>query len=269
MTKKILFLCSLTIFLSNHLQAKPKKKDSVETKKQEAASQENIDIIKLDAGKIMEEAENIRNPQGNYQTNVEIIDQEGDKSKDVRTYETIVKGRDKTLVKFLTPATDADKRLLMLDNDMWFYTRSAAKPIRIAPRQKLSGNAAYGDVTRLNFTGNYEAKILKIEELNKEKILVLDLTAITGRPVTYDKVEYWVQHKDHKPIKALYLTRSGKVIREGFFENFTDVLGIQRPASFRLVNYLNKNHTTTLNYTNTKKGDFPDALFLKENLSRN
>lgn len=220
-----------------------------------------------DAAKLMEAAEHIRNPPDTYATTVLLEDKTKGKTLNNR-YETFVKGRDKALVKFLEPAADVGTRVLFVDNDMWIFIPSTAKPVRVSPRQKLAGNAAYGDVTRLNFVGNYTAKYLREDKFEKTAVHVLDLTAIKDRPVTYDRIEYWVDKANNRPVRMLYKTATEKVIREGTFDDFKPLFGVDRPNKFVITDALDKSHVTTLTFKDTKKRTFADAVFQKQNLGR-
>ena len=64
------------------------------------------------------------------------------------------------------------------------------------------------------------------------------------------------------------MTVAGKPLRDGFFEDYRDVFGVQRPNSLRLVDYIVKEHVTLMTFTNNKRGKFSDATFEKQNLSR-
>lgn len=217
--------------------------------------------------KLLEQAEAIRNPTEDYSVDVKLLDKNKG-SEETRTYECKVKGTDKALVKYVTPAVDKGTKVLMVGPDMWVYMPSSAKPIRVSANQKLAGNAAYGDVTRLTFIGNYTPKLVKEDVFEGKKAVVLDLNAIDGRPVTYDRIEYWIDKSTHRPLKAIYMTVAGKPLREGFFEDYRDVFGLQRPNSLRLVDYIVKEHVTLMTFTNSKRGKFSDVTFDKQNLSR-
>jgi hypothetical protein len=222
---------------------------------------------KINANDLVRKAEEIRNPQKDYKSSIKLIDNKKGKL-DERTYETMIKGRDKALIKFLTPQSEKGTKVLMVDADMWVYVPSTAKPIRISPRQRIAGNAAYGDVARLNFTENYEATYVRDDKLNGKVARVLDLKAIEGKLVTYDHVEYWIEKKTNKPLKAVYMTDSGKVIREAEFKTFKKVLGIDRPTEMFLTDKLTKNHTTKIIFEDSTEIDVPDLLFQKQNLNR-
>ena len=120
------------------------------------------------ADTLLSQAEKIRNPQTDYSVTVEL--KEKNKTS-TRVFKTMIKGRDKALVEFMKPSTDAGKKVLMVGHNMWIHMPRAAKPIRISPRQKLAGNAAYGDIARLNFIGNYKPTLKKTETFKGAKSL--------------------------------------------------------------------------------------------------
>jgi len=220
-----------------------------------------------DADALLKAAEYIRSPQEDYRTNIQLSDAKNG-ANEVHTYEGLIKGHDKALVRFLSPPGDRGTKVLLVDNDMWVYLPTTAKPIRISPRQRLTGNAAYGDIVRLNFIGNYTAKFAREDNFKGRKAEVLELTAIEGKPVTYDRVEYWVDAKTKSPLKALYESSAGKVLREGYFDKFASVMGVKRPTRMTLVDHLEPHHTTILVFSGAKKANLPDLLFEKENFAR-
>lgn len=220
------------------------------------------------ADEILAKAENIRNPSEDYTCSVSLVDFKDAKPKEERTFESSIKGREKALVRYLTPVIEKDTRVLMVGQDMWVQTKGSAKAIRISANQKLTGNAAYGDVARLSFLGNYKATLNRKMNTEGKDVFVLDLESLPGRPVTYDKVEYWVDTKSYRPVRTIFKTFSNKVIREGSYDDYQDVFGVQRPTTFMLTNVLQKEHTTTLKFSNTKKAKLSDLLFEKQNLGR-
>jgi hypothetical protein len=219
------------------------------------------------ADALLKAAEHIRSPEEEHQVDIQLVD-EHKGSRDVRTYEADISGHGKARVKFLTPPVDKGTKLLMVDNDMWVYMPSAAKPIRVSARQRLTGNAVYGDIVRLQFVGNYKAELSRQEKFQGRNAYVLLLTAIDGRPVTYDRIEYWVDATTHSPLKALYESPDGKILREGYFDKFRPVFGVKRPSHFRLIDHLEPSHITTLVFSGEKRKKLPDLLFERENFAR-
>jgi outer membrane lipoprotein-sorting protein len=207
----------------------------------------------------------IQLPQTDYSVTVEL--KEKNKTS-TRVFKTMIKGRDKALVEFMKPSTDAGKKVLMVGHNMWIHMPRAAKPIRISPRQKLAGNAAYGDIARLNFIGNYKPTLKKTETFKGAKVLVLELNAIKGRPVTYTKLEYWISAASKRPVLVHYKTGSGKTMKTGYFGGYKNVFGTTRPTSLRIVDQLRKGNVTTLSFKNARKQSLPSIMFEKQNFGR-
>jgi len=258
---------SLTMSVSAYSADKKKsKKPAASASEAPAPAAPALDASKIDAKSVLEKAETIRNPVDTYKVGVKLADLKEGKETDVRTYESIIKEGGKTRVNFIAPATEEGKRVLMIENDMWFFAPTTAKPIRIAPRQKIAGNAVYGDIAKLSFTNNYTTKVNRIEKVDGKDVIVLDLDAIEGKPVTYEKVEYWIEAGTNKPLKAIYATRAGKQMRIGHFEKYEAVMGEQRPTQLRIESMIEKDRVSVLTFSNQEKVNVPDQLFDKESL---
>lgn len=222
----------------------------------------------VNAKEVVEAAENIRNPKLSYKSKVTVVDHLPRKADDTRTYESSVSGKDEGLVKFLTPSSDLGKKLLFRAEDMWAYIPTSANPIRISPRQKLTGNAAYGDIASIDYSKNYDAKFLRMDKFENKDAFLIDLTAIKGKLVTYDKIEYWIDAASKKPLKAHFMTSSGKLLRVCLYTEYKNILGVERPTKLVIQNYLNKGHETDIAFSDFKKMDFSPLIFKKENLNR-
>ena len=217
---------------------------------------------------ILEKAETIRNPQTDYVVGVELTDTNRKGEKETRVFKSLIKGRDKALVKFVKPEVDAGKKVLMVDTSMWVYMPQTAKPIRISPKQKLAGNAAYGDITRLNFIGNYAAELKETKSVDGRKVHVLKLTAMKDRAVTYSQIEYHIDATSYRPLLVNYQTPRGKILKAATFSDYQNVLGVQRPTEMRIEDKLNKSKVTVLKFRDAKKANLPDIMFEKQNLGR-
>lgn len=220
------------------------------------------------ADKILANAEKVRNPDQDYVVRVKVLETKSGKKQAPKEFETMIKGRDKALIKFKKPASEVGKSVLMVGSDMWISMPTTSKPIRVSPKQKMAGNAAYGDIARLNFVGNYKATYKKSATYKGQRAHVLSLEAIPGKPVTYQKVEYWVNAKNNRPLVTYYQSRSGKTMKTGYFEKYEEVFGVTRPTRFKLKDNIVKNSETTVEFMNAKQVSLPDILFEKQNLGR-
>lgn len=84
---------------------------------------------------------------------------ENQKMTDSISYDIKARGFDVSGVG-LSPPKSKGNKLLMTNNNMWFYKPGLSKPIAIAQRQKLIGLASYGDIASTNYAEDYEAALL-------------------------------------------------------------------------------------------------------------
>lgn len=111
------------------------------------------------------------------------------------------------LAESTAPPKDKGKRLLMVNGNMWFDRPGLSKPVPIAQRQRLLGQAAYGDIAATNYADDYDATLLPDEVVDGESCHVFDLTANSGK-ATYDRIRYWVSKSRRVGVKAHYFTAS-------------------------------------------------------------
>lgn len=176
-------------------------------------------------------------------------------------YHVYFKNVDSTLSEQTAPEKARGRKVLMLGYDMWLFTKNIKKPIRISLDQKLSGEVANGDIARTNYAVDYEAALLK-EEKNE---YLLELKAKNNK-VTYGKIEYRIAKKDFKPLEATYYAISGKALKKATFENFKMIDGIERSTRMIISDFLIKDRTSTMDFSNHKKENFKDSLFNKDRL---
>ena len=136
----------------------------------------------------------------------------------------------------MAPPKYRGNKILMLGPSMWFYKQGLSKPVPISLRQKLMGDASYGDIASTNYAGDYEATELPDDEVNGEPCHVYDLKARSEK-VTYERVRYWVSKAREVGVKAEYYTVSGKKFKSAAMEygNLVSVDGKARPFLSRIT----------------------------------
>jgi hypothetical protein len=65
----------------------------------------------------------------------------------------------------LAPAIHKGNQLMMIKGNMWFYKPGLSKPVPVSKRQKLLGDAVYGDIAATNYAADYVASLLPEEEI--------------------------------------------------------------------------------------------------------
>lgn len=216
---------------------------------------------------IVERADRIRFPQGGYQVNVKITTTSAGREADVRDYEILSKGNDRTIVRTLAPASDKGQVLLMRERDLWLYVPSVSQPIRLSAAQKLTGQVANGDLARANFSGDYTPTIVRTDTVESETYYVLELKAV-DRSVTYHRVVYWVNKSNNWPHKAEFFAVSGKLLKTCYYQNFKEIGGSARPTTLVMVDLLTEGGKSVLEYGKLQQRDLPERYFTKDYLTK-
>lgn len=124
---------------------------------------------------------------------------------------------DSSVAETQEPVRFKGSRILQVGRNMWMTRPGLSKPIPISPRQRMSGQAANGDIAATNYAGDYEAVLAGTESIADEECHVLDLTAKHKR-ATYDKIRYWVSVQRVVGVKADFYSVSGKLLKTATFQ---------------------------------------------------
>lgn len=194
---------------------------------------------------------------------VAIESSDNDRVTDRLVYDIKVRAFDFAGVSLEPPKYKGNK-ILMLNTNMWFYKPGLSRPVPISQRQKLMGDAAYGDIAATNYAENYTATRLPDEIVNGEECYVFDLKAKIDK-VTYDRITYWVSKKRQLGIKAEYFTVSGKKFKSAWMDyaNTVKVNGTTRPFLSRIAlrGELMNTEVTYLKLANPHIEAIPDYVF--------
>jgi hypothetical protein len=136
----------------------------------------------------------------------------------------------------LAPAKYRGNKILMLKSSMWFYKPGLSKPVPVSQRQKLMGEAAYGDIASTNYAENYTSTRLPDDVVNGEPCYVFDLKAKEDK-LTYDRIVYWVSKQQQLGVRADYYTVSGKKFKSASMDygNSVKIDGQARPFLSRIT----------------------------------
>lgn len=162
------------------------------------------------------------------------------------------------------PAKYKGNKLLMINTSMWFYKQGLSKPVPVSQRQKLMGDASYGDIASTNYAENYDASELPDEAVGEEECRVFDLKARSDKQ-TYDRIRYWVSKKRLVGVKAEYFTVSGKKFKSALmdYDNVVQLEGRKRQFLSRIVmqGELMDGTVTYLNLREPRIAPLPDYVF--------
>lgn len=152
------------------------------------------------------------------------ISTEGENKNSSHSFAVKAKGDD-AYVEATAPSRSKGEVFIFNNRNMWFFKPSLRKPVSISARQKLTGQAANGDIATTHYSRDYTPTIIGSEKINGEPTQVLMLQAKSNE-VTYDKIKYWISTKTKLAIKAEFMTLQGKAFKNGTFE-YNNVLNYQ------------------------------------------
>jgi outer membrane lipoprotein-sorting protein len=210
---------------------------------------------------ILSQADRGQNGLQSFVVDVRITNYVRDKVSKVSNYQVFIKGGDRSLVKFTDPE-EKGKYLLTVDEFMWIYLKSASRPVRVTPLQRLSGNASNGDVAQTSLVENYQPVSMTEEVLEGKPVYVLDLVA-KRKSATYQGTRYWIAKDTLLPLKAEFKLGSGKPSKRAIFAEYQTVDGRQLLRRQEIYDLLRNEEKSVLEYSNYVRKELPDKMFNK------
>ncbi len=229
------------------------------------------------ANEIMEGIDRVRNPGQPYRVVMALTEYANGKPRDrdgliIYAKQDAQSRQFSNLVRYAEPPRDAGKMVLFKGKDLWFYDPNSKASIRISPQQRLMGQASEGDVLSVNLARDYTAKIVGDETLqdadhNNRDCWHLDMIATTPEAV-YNHVEYWAERGTYHPIKGKFYSDSGRLLKIAYYHNYREQAGELRPAQVILIDAVNSNLATTIDYSDYRFQDIPESWLQRDYLPR-
>ena len=178
----------------------------------------------------------------------------------------------RNLVRYVAPARDEGKMVLLDGASLWFYDPSSKASVRISAQQRLIGQAAIGDILTVNLAIDYAGTVLGSETIQdaehaNRNCWHLDLKAANDQ-ATYARVEYWVEHGSNYPIKAKFYSDSGKLMKILYYRKFADRLGATRPTEAVIIDAVDSSLATIVAFGDYRAQDIPESWFQRDYLPR-
>lgn len=208
----------------------------------------------LDPAEILRKVDEVRNPAGSYEMRVRIGES---------FFVAWISGGNRTLVRTLEPARDRGRDLLMIGEEMWAYIPNLKRSVRVSLGQKLTGQAANGDISRMRWAEDYSATI----EGQDEREWVLSLKAVR-KGLTYDRLRVWVSRDGFRPSRAEYMTVSGKVLKHATFGAYKMMAGRVRPTEMEIVSAVSASDRSRLVVESMQQKSFAESAFNPQGLGR-
>lgn len=219
----------------------------------------------------------IRNPQQPFSVTITLTEFERGQQVEISTLQGFARtlesgGQFSSLLRHVQPARDSGKLMLKSGNDMWFFDPATKASIRVSPQQRLMGQAANGDVVTVNFARDYNVTSTAEEsitdgERKPRKARKLSLVAAHDG-ATYGSIELWLDAESHSPIKAQFLSDSGRLLKTAFYRRFQRQLGMERPTETVIIDGLRPTSVTIVRFSDYAARKIPVAWFQRDHLPR-
>lgn len=151
------------------------------------------------------------------------------------------------------------------DGKMWFWRPGLSRPVSVSKRQRLSGDAAIGDLASTSYVDGYSIESREPGELNGEAVTVFTMKA-NSLGDTYKQIKYWVTQSGHLGKKAEFFAQSGTLLRTATMEYGNTADG--GPFLSQMI-VKESGRTVTLRFSEVDLGQFPDDLFDREKMGGN
>lgn len=214
--------------------------------------------IKTEAENLLSKSEKFRSLGNSYTMKVKITDVSSENRQQSEFLVTI-KDNTTSMVEQLAPEKARGRKMLMIKNDLWLYTPDIKKPIRISLAQKLTGETANGDITKTDFLHDYRPLILARDK----NIIKLKLESI-NTSATYDKIYYYINASNNRPIKAEFMAKSGKQLKTAYYNNFIKFKNKILLTEIKIVDAIKINKHSILKYDKFEIKKMDDSLFNKD-----
>ena len=214
---------------------------------------------------LLEEVDALRAPRRAFTFTAAITDPDGDELRlSVR-----VKDRTKSLVRYLEPPRSAGRALLFVDRDMWVYVPGTRRILRISPRQRVLGGVASADLARMVYSLDYRLDAVEeVPEEGGERRRRLTLSR-KSKGAAYAKIVLIVGGEEARPLRASFFGSADRHhLKSAWFEGYAEVLGRRRPTVLRVVDHLDGDRETRLEYSGFALEETPDPWFHPSYLKR-
>lgn len=222
------------------------------------------------AAKLLQDSDRAR---GGLQTGITwTIKVESVENDDRTESQYIVKARgNDAYAEAIAPARIKGETYLFNDRTIWYYKPGLRSPVSLSMRQRLTGQAANGDIASTNYARDYDGSVVGQDKIGGEDTYKLELKAKTSN-VTYDRIRYWVSVSRTQAVKAEFLTAKGSVFKSATFAYGNKVLieGVEYDFVSRMTitDAAFPKNVTVLSYSSIHAEKHPDSTFNVNNLVR-
>ncbi|HAM38873.1 MAG: hypothetical protein A2474_06130 [Elusimicrobia bacterium RIFOXYC2_FULL_34_12] len=196
--------------------------------------------------------------------NINIIDIKSEKVTKTLLANVKFKKDKGTLIEFLEPAREKNKRILMVKDNMWMFVPGISRPIRLSGKDSFMGTSfSNRDLMDYDMNNDYKSSII---ETTDEKYR-LELKA-TNKNVTYPKVIMDVEKERLLPVYQELYTVSENLIKTIDYSDIKDLGGKLRPSVMVIKDVLTQGNETKVIIKNMIDKNINENIFSPQNIVR-
>lgn len=229
------------------------------------------------AADIVAAADRVRNPEQPFRLTMALVEYRRGTARDSVTLSVHSKidsaaHQYRNLVRYVAPARDAGKLVLLSGGSLWFYDPTSKASIRISAQQRLIGQASNGDVLTVNLAHDYTPHLLgseRIEDADHQTrdTWHLDLKAATPE-AAYARLETWIEKGTMRPVKSRFYSDSGRALKLAYYRRYELALGAARPLEIIIVDGVDSHLVTKVTASAYRTEDVKETWFQREYLAR-
>lgn len=214
---------------------------------------------------ILKKIDKFRVPFNQFTFNLTLDSYKNEALTETAKFKCYVGGEDRTVVVASQFSKHNKLKILYFKDNMWALVGNSKRPLKMTPMQRLMGNAANGDVARINYTQDYNAEIIEKIDLDNTPCLKVELTA-KNASTTYHRIIMYVKAANYQPVKAEHYLISGKLFKTTIFNKYRKLNNQTILYEFTIYDELKKNSKTVFTYSDFKSENLPDKYFNKNYL---
>ncbi|HWA22035.1 MAG TPA: outer membrane lipoprotein-sorting protein [Caulobacterales bacterium] len=220
-------------------------------------------------GQIVEQADAFRLPplsaSGAVKARLRITDGQG---ASARIDSVTVWTKETSSLVLITDGDQRGMKFLGTPNGYWLYAPHTRRAIRLTPLQLLRGQASVGDISRLRFAQDYEARFAapRTAMVEGRDCWALELRA-KSPAATYATVRLRVAKDNHAPVDADMILASGRKLKTVQFGAVSQIRGHAAIAASTYVDAINTAKRTTIELLDLQPAAMSAAMFRPEALA--
>ncbi len=196
----------------------------------------------------------------------ETIDKQVKNETDIKTYvHPVDNARSRYVISQFLSGTSVNTLVLQREFNMWFFKPGTRNPIRISSSQRLIGGASYADVSNTNYNEYYDPIEVSFESIGNVTAYKVVL-AKKQNGVAYEKIEYFIEQKSKRPIKAEFYSRSGRLLKTMYYRNFGKIQDRTLSKEWIIVDGINKSAVTYIRVNDILYESLNAALYTPERI---